>query len=90
LGNLIIVRYYLEPNKKSKYDEPQGRFFPILVTVLGLSVSIFCVFLIPVDIYSVSNQFSVSERQDLGNILKVVYYGTISPFKGSQKFKIQI
>jgi len=74
LGNLIIVRYYLEPNKASKYDEPTGRFFPVAVTVLGLSVSIFCVFLIPVDIYSVSNQFSVSERQDLGNIIKVVYY----------------
>lgn len=76
LGNLIIVRYYLEKkSSKRRYDdEEQGRFLPVAVTTLGLSVSIFCVFLIPVDIYSVSNQFTVSERQELGKLLKVVYY----------------
>jgi len=72
IGNLIIVRYYLA-KRRDRYEE-QGRFLPITVTVLGLSISIFCVFVIPVDIYSVSNKFNFSERESLGGIIKVVYY----------------
>eukprot|EP01116_Phalansterium_solitarium_P001295 TRINITY_DN11090_c0_g1_i2.p1 TRINITY_DN11090_c0_g1~~TRINITY_DN11090_c0_g1_i2.p1 ORF type:complete len:534 (-),score=117.95 TRINITY_DN11090_c0_g1_i2:208-1767(-) len=70
----LIVRYYR--------DKHESEILPTWVTIFGMGLTLMCVFLIPVDIYSVS-----SARDDHGNLtidaddlntrstsLRVIYY----------------
>jgi len=75
-----IVKYYQDKN--------EAQFLPNLVTVIGLATTLFCVLLIPVDIYSVSSTSDTSGnkllspdeiqvRSDAVRILYYVFYATI-------------
>jgi LMBR1 domain-containing protein 1 len=64
----FIVRYYQDPREA----EP----LPTFVSTLGLALVLLCVFLIPIDIYSVSTSagLSAEEMADRAQGIKVLYY----------------
>jgi len=71
LLNFIIVRYYNDRNS--------AETFPTIVAVLALTITLLCIFLIPVDIYSVSTR----QSEDVRNTIKVLYlvmYCTVLSF----------
>jgi len=69
-----VVRYYS--------DKHDSELFPLLITVLGLCLTFFCVFLIPVDIYAVSstvdsNGNALFTREEINTRtegIKIIYY----------------
>jgi len=71
----VIVRYY--------QDKHEAEWFPTLVSVLGLALTLLCVFLIPLDIYSVSSTSDPNTGERLideatieqrSRAIKVIYY----------------
>jgi len=70
----MITRYYQEKR--------EAEFLPTLVAILGLSLTLLCVFLIPVDIYNASSSSDAQGNPLLtpeqieyrGNNLRVFYY----------------
>jgi len=64
----LIVRYY--------QDKRESEAIPTIVTVAGLTLVLLSVFIIPVDIYSVSTSsgISVEEMQQRSNAIKIMYY----------------
>jgi len=64
----FVVRYY--------QDKREAEPLPTLVTVMGLALVLFCVFLIPVDIYSVSTSTDVSpeDMKTRTDGIRIMYY----------------
>lgn len=50
LGCFLLVRYYIDKHENEK--------FTLIVATLGISLALFCIFLIPVDIYNVSSSLN--------------------------------
>lgn len=69
-----VVRYY--------QDKRESELLPTIVTVLGLTLTLLCVFLIPVDIYNASSSANskgdplLTHEQIIarGNTLRTIYY----------------
>lgn len=72
--NYAVVAYYSSRALSRNEEERKDRRLPMIVTVFGLSLTLFCVLLIPIDIFSVSNDFSYSSTEELGKAIKIVYY----------------
>jgi LMBR1 domain-containing protein 1 len=70
----IVVKYY--------EDKHEAELLPTIVTVIGLSLTMFCIFLIPLDIYSVSSSVNSSGDSIInpevlklrGDVIRVLYY----------------
>jgi len=64
----LIVRYY--------EDKHEAELLPTVVTVIGLALTLLTVFLIPVDIYSVSTSGTLTpeEMATRSNGIRVLYY----------------
>jgi len=70
----MIVKYY--------QDRAEAELLPTVATILGLTVTLLCVFLIPVDIYNISStqdgdgqvMLSPSEIESRSNSVKIIYY----------------
>uniref|UniRef100_A0A6B2L2H5 LMBR1-like conserved region-containing protein n=1 Tax=Arcella intermedia TaxID=1963864 RepID=A0A6B2L2H5_9EUKA len=63
--NFFIVRYYVD---KSNFE-----VFPVIVSVASLTITLLCVFLIPVDIYSVSTGESEFTRTSIRILYLILY-----------------
>ncbi|KAL6074602.1 putative lysosomal cobalamin transporter [Balamuthia mandrillaris] len=74
--NWFVVRFLSDTRLSRFAQERKDKRLPELVTTLGLTVTIVAIFLIPVDIYSVSDAAGLSHdaHAHLSEAVKVLYY----------------
>ncbi len=78
LFNYVVVWYLSDAKLRTSAEERRDSWLPTLVTVAGLSLCLFCLGLIPVDIYSVSEtNIDESIRTQIRDAVQVLYYGPL-------------
>jgi LMBR1 domain-containing protein 1 len=78
--NATVVWYLAHTDIIRIAEERKDAWLPIIVTILGLSLCLFCMGLIPVDIYSVSSSDLSSDIREAVKILYYILYGSMLGF----------